>query len=287
MVDANASPQVPSSPPTTPPQPRIRRKLIPNLPAADVHRKILEAERLAEAGEREQAFYLDDFKTRRLFQGYSCRSFSEYIRKRTGIGTRKAQDLARVGRKLLKLPALDLAFARGEVYWSAVRAAVTVAEPDTDAAWAEYARTHLVREVERRAAAARPHEDLSAGKGPQPKPKMNAALRSSFLRGRRTLPRIGRDTRPPLPRRLMGGDAYGTSVVVVHKNCRATRKFLEVVDQRGHGPQPKAKMNAALRLFFAGEADPPPRRPRHAASLSSAPERALSANRRGQGSQRS
>ena len=29
----------------------------------------------------------------------------------------------------------------------------------------------------------------------------------------------------------MGGDAYGTSVVVVHKNCRATRKFLKVVDQ--------------------------------------------------------
>ena len=28
---------------------------------------------------------------------------------------------------------------------------------------------------------------------------------AGFLRGRRTLPRVGRDTRPPSPRRLMGG----------------------------------------------------------------------------------
>ena len=76
--------------------------------------------------------------------------------------------------------------------------------------------------------------------------------------GRRTLPHVGRDTRPPPPRRLLG--AGGLWLVDF---CSRS--------QRGHGPATHAKVGCRAELFFAGEADPPPHRPRHAASSSSPP----------------
>src|ERR1041385_4928611 len=121
-------------PAAVPPRPKIRRKLEPGLPSSAVREKIREAERLMEAGEREMAFYLLELKTRKLYQDFNCKDFPEFVRKHTGLGQRKAGDLVRAGRALETLPALDLAFARGDVYWSSIRAAGAVATPPADEA---------------------------------------------------------------------------------------------------------------------------------------------------------
>ena len=89
------------------------------------------------------------------------------------------------------------------------------------------------------------------GHGPQPKPRMNAALRSSFLRGRRTLPRIGRDTRPPSPRRLMGGGEHRSRPAAMI--FRAARQFLYLVDQGA--PTARLVPGEGLELFLEIEAD--------------------------------
>jgi holliday junction DNA helicase RuvB len=137
----------------------IVRRLVSGLSARAVEKKIQEAERLSEAGDRELAFYLAEFKARRIYKDRGYRSFADYIRNRTGIGVHRAADLARIGKRLLSLPELDSVFARGEASWTAVRAAAAIATPETDAAWAEFSKKHRAEEVERRAAQLRPHED--------------------------------------------------------------------------------------------------------------------------------
>src|SRR5262245_14552369 len=151
------------------PRPIVRR-LVAGLPARVVEKKIQEADRLSGAGDRELAFYLAEFKARRIYKARCCRSFSEYIRGCTDIGIHRAADLARVGKRLLSLPELDGVFARGEASWTAVRAAASVATPETDAAWAEFSKNHRAEEVERRAAQLRPHEDPRSRDGFDGKP---------------------------------------------------------------------------------------------------------------------
>jgi Holliday junction DNA helicase RuvB len=163
MVDKMATPAASPSPSSassasviTAP---IVRKLVRGLPCRQVIKKIKEAERLSDAGDREKAFYLADFRDRDLYKEAGATSFSDFLENQTGIGAERGCALARVGKKLEQLPLLDEAFARGKIPWSSVRAAASVATQDTDAFWAEYCLGHTSTEVERRAAETRPHED--------------------------------------------------------------------------------------------------------------------------------
>ena len=88
-----------------------------------------------------------------------CTSFGEFIRSKTGLSAKKANNLVRVARALEFLPLMDEAFSRGELFWTAVRAMATVATPQTEAQWIEYAKRHRVEEVERRVVSAKPGED--------------------------------------------------------------------------------------------------------------------------------
>jgi Holliday junction DNA helicase RuvB len=140
------------------PQPE-RRRLVRNLRSSALFAKIREAERRMEAGERELGFYLLDLKTRQLHRDASCTSFGAFIRSRTGLSEKKANDLVRVAKALELLPLMDEAFGRGELFWTAVRAMATIATPQTESRWIEYAKRHRVEEVERRVVSARPGED--------------------------------------------------------------------------------------------------------------------------------
>lgn len=137
-----------------PPKPE-RRRLVRNLPSRALFQKIREAERRAEAGERELGFYLLDLQRRGVYRDASCTSFKQFIRLRTGVTRRKAAELLRVQKALDLLPLMDEAFSRGELYWSAVRSMATVATPQNEAQWIEYAKSHRVDEVERRVAASK------------------------------------------------------------------------------------------------------------------------------------
>lgn len=148
----NAIPPAAPTSPSSPPPAKIRRKLIYNLSRLKLVRKIREAARLMECGERELAFYLLDLKRRKFYIDRDCVSFAEFIRKRTGLRPKKARELVRVAAALEHLPASDDAFSRGEIYWSAVRSYTSIANPDTDLSWVRYAKTHTVAEVERRVA---------------------------------------------------------------------------------------------------------------------------------------
>ena len=137
---------------------KIVRKLIPGLPGREVEKRIREGERLSGAGERELAFYLCELKVRRIYKARGHTTLAAYLRARD-FPVRRGTDLARIGKKLLRLPILDETFARGEITWSKVRAAAGAASPETDAGWAEYCKSHSLEEVERRAAQLKPHED--------------------------------------------------------------------------------------------------------------------------------
>jgi Holliday junction DNA helicase RuvB len=163
MVDKSATSEAspspsPASSVSDVPAPIVRR-LVRGLPCRQLIEKIKETERITGAGEREQAFYLADFRDRKLYQEAGCTSFSIFLKNHTSIGVDRGNALARVGKKLEKLPVLDEAFARGKIPWSSVRAAAAVATEETDAFWAEYCRSHTSTEVEHRAAETRPHED--------------------------------------------------------------------------------------------------------------------------------
>ena len=137
-----------------------RRRLVRNLPSSTLFSKIREAERRMEAGEREMGFYLLDLKRRHLYRDARCSSFRKFVKTRTGLSVKKAADLVRVAKALELLPLMDAAFSRGELYWSAVRAMTSVATPQNEAQWVEYAKCHRVDEVERRVASSK------AGEGP-------------------------------------------------------------------------------------------------------------------------
>ena len=143
-----------------PTRPLEVRYLTRNLPSAIVFQKIREAERRMAAGERELGFYLLDLKRRCLYREKGGASdFRQFILLRTGLSIKKANQLVRVALALESLPRMDQAFARGELYWSAVRAMAVVATPQTEEHWVEFARNRRVDEVERKVAASKAGDD--------------------------------------------------------------------------------------------------------------------------------
>jgi hypothetical protein len=75
-----------------------------------------------------------------------------------------ARELVGIARALEKLPVIDNAFSDGLLYWTAVRAMVTVAIPQDEQEWVDFARMNTVRAVERRVSSSK------TGDGPREKP---------------------------------------------------------------------------------------------------------------------
>lgn len=82
-------------------------------------------------------------------------SVSAYASAVLGWSSGHTRDVLAMQRRLRSLPRLRAAFESGELYWTRVRSASSVATPETDAQWLEKARTMTARELERASHAAR------------------------------------------------------------------------------------------------------------------------------------
>ena len=74
---------------------------------------------------------------------------SDYARERLGRSARQLQELARVGRQLEDLPALEAALVSGGLPWSKVRLLARFVVASDESRWIAYARDVSVRQLER------------------------------------------------------------------------------------------------------------------------------------------
>src|SRR5947208_8988566 len=111
------------------------------------------------------------FLAKRAHQRLGFVRLDDFARERLGLSGRELQELARVAQRLEALPALARAFAQGALSWSHLRLLVSVATPDTEAAWLARARGESVRALEAAIAATRgvpPDPDERAVDGESP-----------------------------------------------------------------------------------------------------------------------
>jgi len=73
------------------------------------------------------------------YKEFGCSGAVHYARQRLGISTRTAQDCRRVAWQLEPLPELTLAAEYGRIEWSALRAIVRKATPETEKVWLKLA----------------------------------------------------------------------------------------------------------------------------------------------------
>src|SRR5881296_1324907 len=95
------------------------------------------------------------FLLKRAHQRLGFVRLDDFARERLGLSGRELQELARVAQRLQALPALARAFAEGALSWSHLRLLVSVATPETEAAWLARARGESVRALEAAIASAR------------------------------------------------------------------------------------------------------------------------------------
>jgi hypothetical protein len=92
---------------------------------------------------------------RKAYTADGSRDAADWAAGRLGVSRRAAADEMEVGRRLGALPALAAAAAAGELSSEQAKPVVAVAEPATDAAWADAAPSMGVGSLRRRAAKAR------------------------------------------------------------------------------------------------------------------------------------
>ncbi|MHC4854747.1 MAG: hypothetical protein ACYTF5_22340, partial [Planctomycetota bacterium] len=90
-------------------------ELVAGLPSGDLERCLLQANRHTEVGHRLLAFYLNEVQQRGVHQLWGYSSAVHYAVERLDMHRRKAQMLVAVGATLLRLRAIDRAFAEGEI----------------------------------------------------------------------------------------------------------------------------------------------------------------------------
>ena len=113
------------------------------------------AEKIAELGahidaaERQFLAYLQVFDEREGWFKQGFKSAAHWLSWRLGIDARAAREKVRIARALKALPAIDTAFAAGEISYSKVRAMTRVATPKTDEELLNIARHTTGADLER------------------------------------------------------------------------------------------------------------------------------------------
>lgn len=115
--------------------------------------RLVAARRQHRQAEHTLARLLAEMDAGSLHRALGYATVGEYAAAALDLPPRHARDLLRIGRRLPTLPALDAALAAGELDWTKAREIVTVATPDTDAAWVDRARQVSCRALERDVAA--------------------------------------------------------------------------------------------------------------------------------------
>ncbi len=117
--------------------------------AQDLHQALLEALATSRAAEHRLAVLLLEMKEQRLYRQLGHPSMSAYARTCLEFGAFKLKALLKLAREAPTLPALEQAFASGELPWTKARLLLQVADPDTAADWVARATHISSRELER------------------------------------------------------------------------------------------------------------------------------------------
>src|SRR5947208_9600726 len=153
------------------PSPQERRRLNRDLCAGLLDRLLRRLARQEALCRRVLGYLARHFLAKRAHQRLGFVRLDDFARERLGLSGRELQELARVAQRLEALPALARAFAQGALSWSHLRLLVSVATPDTEAAWLARARGESVRALEAAIAATRgvpPDPDERAVDGESP-----------------------------------------------------------------------------------------------------------------------
>src|SRR5580700_5625016 len=90
---------------------------------------------------------LAELSRRQGFRSEGATSVEAWMMERTGVGAASARTWSHVGEALFDLPHLSDALCSGQLSLDKVRTVAGVATPETDAAWAEAAAEHSVRDL--------------------------------------------------------------------------------------------------------------------------------------------
>ncbi|MCO5168936.1 MAG: AAA family ATPase [Planctomycetes bacterium] len=134
--------------PTVALETELREGLAPELAAS----RAQSALRGGDVGARVAAFYLADLADRRGYLELGHPTLKHFARHRLRLPVSTARNLIATGRALRSLPEIDAGFASDRLTWTHVKVLVTIATPETDRAWANWAATHTTRELERQVA---------------------------------------------------------------------------------------------------------------------------------------
>src|SRR5439155_7188901 len=137
------------------PSPQERRRLDRDLCAGLLDRLLRRLARQEALCRQVLGHLARHFLAKRAHQRLGFVRLDDFARERLGLSGRELQELARVAQRLEALPALARAFAQGALSWSHLRLLVSVATPDTEAAWLARARGESVRALEAAIASAR------------------------------------------------------------------------------------------------------------------------------------
>src|SRR5438093_256200 len=165
------------------PSPQERRRLDRDLCAGLLDRLLRRLARQEALCRRVFGHLARHFLAKRAHQRLGFVRLDDFARERLGLSGRELQELARVAQRLEALPALARAFAQGALSWSHLRLLVSVATPDTEAAWLARARGESVRALE---------AAIAVTRGVPPDPDERAVDGESPGRFRLRCPRRGR-----------------------------------------------------------------------------------------------
>ncbi len=214
-------------------------RLVGGLPKNELVEKLLFHHRQGEIAERALGFYLLDMQRRREFrpgfQSAACWAAEK-------LGIEQADRLVLTAERIENLPAIDHAFASGDVSWTKVREIVRVATLKTEAEWLELARTKTSREIEAAVARSRRGDRPKGGLGT---PRPHSVVRILVSQEGKTL----WDTTSRKVRDQLGGDA--TPSDAFHKVC----EMVLGMDTGEGAPERTESSRSAYTVVFHSGAD--------------------------------
>lgn len=125
------------------------------LPLELIEREIEQLAAHVNAGTARWLELVGEFDRRTGWANTGCRSTSEWVAWRCALTSRAAREHVRVARALPELPLTRVAFARGQLSYSKVRALTRVADADSEAELLELARHATAAQLDRMVRAAR------------------------------------------------------------------------------------------------------------------------------------
>ena len=123
------------------------RRLVGGLSAEEADRQVAMAVRAGDIGARSLAFYLANLAESGGYQQLGFSSIELYAETRYHIQPSTTRSYVATGRAMRELPAIDLAFRQGQLFWTQVRELVRVATPETEDEWIEWAAGRSARQI--------------------------------------------------------------------------------------------------------------------------------------------